>query len=197
MLNSKSFLWDEIQYLPAGVKLWPPSGPQGFALAQWNSGYLRNVAQAWQELNRQHPEMFGLLKTILILLYQLVPVPSFSRWCNAGSQGRWLCQSSYALGWAPSHVYNGTRKVAETQQMVGTINMPTSCLSAKDQSNSDNSDREKLTPSFHTISNIVVKDYTVNISWFKCNSIGLSEAVYHLDSTSSQISAYNHYCVSS
>ncbi len=36
------------------------SGPQGFALAQPNSGYRRNVAQTWPELTRQHPETFSL-----------------------------------------------------------------------------------------------------------------------------------------
>lgn len=36
------------------------SGPLGFAVAQPNSGYFRNAAQTWLELNSQHPEMFCL-----------------------------------------------------------------------------------------------------------------------------------------
>lgn len=143
VLDSKSFLWDENWVSPSRGYTVTLSGPQGFALAQPNSGYLRNVAQTWRELNWQHPEMFGLC--VVTLEHRFHPpisaVSSFG--CNTDSQGRWSCQSSHALGSAPSPIYNGTRKVAEEQGMVGTMNTPTSSLFAKDHRNSDNSDGGK------------------------------------------------------
>lgn len=55
VLSSKSFLWDETEYLPAGVSLRPCLGLLGLL---WHSqtGYLRNVVQTWLELDSQHPE---------------------------------------------------------------------------------------------------------------------------------------------
>lgn len=58
VVDSKSFLWDETEYLPAGVfALRPCLGLWGLLWHVLNSGYLRNVAQTWQRLSRQHPDM--------------------------------------------------------------------------------------------------------------------------------------------
>lgn len=58
VLSSKSFLWDETEYLPAGVSLRPCLGLLGLL---WHSqtGYLRNVVQTWLELDSQQPELCG------------------------------------------------------------------------------------------------------------------------------------------
>lgn len=49
------------------------------------------------------------------------------------------------------------------RRMVGTMNMLTSSLSAKDQRNRDNSAEEKPNLSFYSTSNTVVQGCTVNI----------------------------------
>lgn len=48
------------------------------------------------------------------------------------------------------------------RRMVGTMNMLTSSLSAKDQRNRDNSAKEKPNLSFYSTSNTVVQGCTVN-----------------------------------
>jgi len=80
VLDSKSFLWDETEYLSAGgggLHGDPGLGLRGFALAWANSGYQRNAAQTWRESRTDNTlEMFGLcvvtLETpVFLLLYQL------------------------------------------------------------------------------------------------------------------------------
>lgn len=59
-LSSKSLMWHETEYLPAGVTLWPCLGLWGLLRPAKPRVPLRNVAQTWLQFSPHHTEMFGL-----------------------------------------------------------------------------------------------------------------------------------------
>lgn len=126
ILDSKSFLRDKTEYLPAGGFTVTLTGPQRFALAQPDSGYKRNVAQTWQELKlTTRPHSFE------------------------------VCFDSFIPALLTQHKLTGVlitvkskldrhQKVAEEQGLVETMNKATSSLSASHLRNTDNTKGKNL-----------------------------------------------------
>lgn len=136
VLDSKSILWDETEYLPAGVTLRPCLGLQGLLWYSQTQGTRhRNVPQIWQEQTDSAMRWSACVCCKTRLFRSCCISWSLCQTSETTQTHRDVGRVEAAMLWGqlfhPFIMAPG--KVAEALGMVGTMNTPTSSQSAKER----------------------------------------------------------------